>query len=134
MIKKLIGFSETLLENVEKYATENEKTFSDAVRSLIQMGLNNSNTDNVTEDSETPSRLDNTSNQVEELTRKVDKLTDDSGWFKADDTQSRLGNAELNIKTLSEMVEEMGKKLNVVVASSKFFKKHIDNRSIHLQD
>lgn len=130
MKKKLIGFSETLEERINKYAEENGTTFTEAVRSLILIGLDSVNTDNITEDND----ISNTSNQVEELSKQVEKLIEENAWFKADDTQSRLGNTELNVKTLSEMVEKMDKKINVVISSSKLFKKHIDNRSIHLQD
>jgi hypothetical protein len=134
MKKKLIGFSETLEGRIEEYAKAKETNFTDAVRELILLGLESLNTDNVQGEDETPSRLDYISNQVEETIEQVKKLTEESAWFRADDTQSRLGNAEIDIKSTLEKIETMEKKLNVVVASSKFFKKHIDNRGIHLQD
>lgn len=116
MAKKLIEFGETLEEQINKYAEEFELSFVGAVRQLIIQGLNNQN-------GYDPSKeID-----INKLYDQVQKLKENTGWFQADDTQSKLGNLELQI-------EEMKKKMNVVLKSSKLFKKHIDDRQIHLVD
>jgi len=111
--KKLIGFDNNLLEKIESFATENDMTFTNAVRTLIQKGLGIN-----------PNDLDKTDSEVlNELIDKVDKLS----WWTTDDNTSRLHNIEV-------AVEDMEKKINVLTAASKLFKKHLSDNDIHLQD
>lgn len=126
MIKKLIGFDETLIERIEKYANESNNTFTNAVRNLIDIGLyqveeeSSQNTIEPTEDE--PDGID-----LITLAKEVEKLKQQTEWFKADDTQSRLHNVEITIA-------EIEKKVNVITVASKLFKKHIEDREIHLVD
>lgn len=126
MIKKLIGFDETLIERIEKYANESNNTFTNAVRNLIDIGLyqveeeSSQNTIKPTEDE--PDGID-----LITLVKEVEKLKQQTEWFKADDTQSRLHNVEITMT-------ELEKKVNVITVASKLFKKHIEDREIHLVD
>ena len=112
MKKKLIGFSTTLQEHIEAFATEKNMNFSEAVRFLSEKGLGLHIT------SDTPTEEGDSIDLIT-VWKEVQKLQTDTGWFKADDTQSRLGNAELEIK-------ELKKKVLVLLAASKLFKKHIE--------
>lgn len=132
MVKKLIGFDEELEKNINEYTEKNQKTFTDAVRELITLGLNSFNVkDNQNND------IDSTvlKQEIEVIIERINKIEENTGWFKADDTQSRLGNIENSIKNIEEKINnEIEKKINVIIASSKLFKKHVDNRDIHLTD
>lgn len=121
MEKKLIGFSDELIERINAYAEKKKTNFTDAVRSLVELALDvqsSNDPDNV--DTETGDPLQE---QINSLKEQVEKLS----WWTSDDNTSRMGNLEVK-------VEEMEKKLNTIIAVSKQFKGHIKNREIHLQD
>jgi hypothetical protein len=119
--KKLIGFTDDILEKIEAYASENDISFSLAVRELVKKALNIIPTDE-------ENSIDNIlNNQVDELIKQVAELTKNYSYFQADDTQSKVGNLE--VKT-----DELEKKLNVLTKVSKLFKSHISNRELHVQD
>jgi hypothetical protein len=117
MEKKLIGFTDELIERINAYANSNNTNFTDAVRSLVELALN-SNLEEITNEAGEPFQA-----QLNELKEKVEKLS----WWTTDDNTSRLGNLEVEVK-------EMDKKLNIVVAISKKLKGHLNNTEIHLQD
>jgi hypothetical protein len=119
MKKKLIGFDEELVTTIDKYAEKTNKTFTEAVRQLILLGLNTLET---TEEEQEEQDID-----IIKKVKDLEKKIADMSWWDSDDIQSRLGNLELS-------VAEIEKKLNVVVGASKHFKGHLNNREIHLQD
>lgn len=121
MQKKLIGFNETLLGKVEEYSQKNEITFTEAVRQLIEIGLGEQ-TDVEQGEPDAP----DLASRVTDLEEKIKQFS----WWDADDMQSRLGNAELEIKK----IPDIEKKVNVLVGVSKKFKGHLNDREIHLQD
>lgn len=55
------------------------------------------------------------------------QLEKNFSYFHADETDSKVGNLELKVK-------EFEKELTVLKKVSKVFKKHYENRDIHLQD
>jgi tetrahydromethanopterin S-methyltransferase subunit G len=126
MQKKLIGFNETLLEKIEKYSQEKEITFTEAVRQLIELGLKAEEPIDVPDEVRSEGEMPDIETRIADLEKKII----DFSWWNADDFQSRLGNAELAIKEL----QEIEKKVNILVGVSKNFKGHIENREIHLQD
>lgn len=117
MEKKLIGFSDELIERINVYSEKKKTNFTDAVRSLVELALDNDLTE-ATNATDEPFQA-----QLNELKEQVEKLS----WWTSDDNTSRMGNLEVK-------VEEMEKKLNTIVAISKKLKGHIENREIHLQD
>lgn len=128
MKKKLIGFPQILLDRIDVYAEREKIDFTKAVRSLIEAGLNSTNTDNVEEVGE-PDGPD-----LITLAKEIEKLKENSGWFQADDTQHKLNNMGVELNELKTTVEEIEKRVNVAIASAKIFKGHISNRSLHMQD
>lgn len=120
LTKKLIGFDEDLLEKLQKYSKENNLSFTVAVRVLLEGALDQ---DNV-EEGEPDTADIATINQIE---KRLDKLEKDMSWWNADENESKVGN-------LKVQVDEMEKKLNMVVAIAKKLKGHMENREIHLQD
>ena len=123
MKKKLIGFGLALEDRINYYANQNDMDFTKAVRSLVEIGLNHEGVA-ITDDIEEETIINDVNLTV--LQQEVEQLKKDTGWFKADDSQSRIGNIELNIAQLE-------KKISVLISSSKLFKKHIDNDDIHLR-
>jgi len=117
MNNKLIGFTTELEEHVNLYAKDKKMNFSEAVRFLVEKGLGL----HISPDGESK---EGEGIDIVTLWKEVQKLQKETGWFKADDTQSRLGNAELKIK-------ELEKKINVLSSASKLFKKHIEDKEIH---
>jgi len=118
MEKKLIGFTDELVERINDFGAKKKiGSFTEAVRTLIEIALNNDLEDVTNEAGES------FQTQLNELKEKVEKLS----WWTTDDNTSRLGNLEVQ-------VNDMDKKLNTVVAISKKLKGHLDNREIHLQD
>jgi len=116
MQKKLIAFEDSLYELIEAYSEKYTiKTFTDAVRRLVEIGLKYKD--------EQESNVDDT---ITDLKNKIDKLS----WWTSDDNTSRLGNLEIEFKRL----EEMEKKINILTAAMKLFKEHLRNREIHLVD
>jgi hypothetical protein len=89
---------------------------------------------NFVEEGGLPTEMDRFDNDLRNLSEKVDELMENYKWFQADETQSKLGNAELKVKEISQEIEEIIKKINVLTSVSKLFKGHINNRDIHLQD
>jgi hypothetical protein len=116
MEKKLIAFEDNQIEAINEWAEQYKKTFTEAVRKLVDIGLNGG---------EEPIEPDSTDliNEVAALRKQVEDLS----WWTADDNTSNLHN--LGVK-----LEEMQKHINVLTAASKLFKGHIKNREIHLQD
>jgi len=121
MEKKLIGFTDKLLERINIYAEKKKTNFTDAVRILVELALDvqsSNDPDNVDTETGDPLR-----GQLNELKEQVEKLS----WWTSDDNTSRMGNLEVK-------VDEMENKLNIIVAISKKLKGHLNNREIHLQD
>jgi len=116
LTKKLIGFDDELLEKIQKYSEKNKVTFTEAVRELINLGLNG--LDSIADEGET---------DLSDITKRIDKLEKDMSWWNADDNESKVGNLQVQ-------VNEMEKKLNTIVAIAKKLKGHLENREIHLQD
>ncbi len=120
MEKKLISFTDEQFEGINNYAEKYKKTFTEAVRQLVDTGLKS-----VFE--EEPQSItivsDGMMEKLAELEEEVKKLS----WWTSDDNTSRLGNLETH-------VSEIQKSINVLTAAMKLFKGHIKDRSIHLQD
>jgi hypothetical protein len=125
MIKKLIGFTEELIAEIDKFsAAENQKSFTDSVRILIEKGLECHKSEFSDDDiSNMPEQNDDLIKKIEDLEKEVKRLS----WWTSDDNTHRM-------TVLEGTVAEIEKRLNVVVGVSKHFKGHLDNRSIHLQD
>jgi len=117
MKKKLIGFEDELIERIDAYAKRKKSNFTETVRALVEMALNN-DLEDVTNEAGEPFQV-----QLNELKEQVEKLS----WWTSDDNTSKVHNLEVK-------VEEMDKKLNTIVAISKKLKGHMENREIHLQD
>lgn len=129
MQKKLIGFNETLLERIEEYSKKSGKNFTDSIRKLVTLGLNSLDVPEVGEpDSETPNV------DISSLIERLEKLEKDMSWWNADENESKVGNLRLDHDNLRKEFDDAAKKLNIVVAVSKKFKGHLENREIHLQD
>lgn len=135
MIKKLIGFTEELIAEIDRFSEEeNQKSFTDSVRILIEKGLECHKAHLAMECDKVPNILsampddampkdDDFLKKIEDLEKEVKRLS----WWTSDDNTHRM-------TVLEEAVAEIEKRLNVVVGVSKHFKGHLDNRSIHLQD
>jgi hypothetical protein len=117
--KKLITFNDEQVEGINNYAEKYKKTFTAAVRILIDNALKQA----FDENQETAGVMPEDSERISKLEEMVQQLS----WWEADDGASRLGNVEVTIK-------EMQKSINVLTAASKLFKAHLKDRSIHLQD
>jgi sorbitol-specific phosphotransferase system component IIA len=118
--KKLISFTDEQLEGINNYAESYKKTFTEAVRLLLNLGLKQQ----FGEETETITFVsDGITEKLEELEGEIKKLS----WWTSDDNTSRLGNLETH-------VDEMQKSVTVLTAAMKLFKKHVKDRSIHLQD
>ena len=115
MEKKLISFTDEQLEKIKEHSDKYKKTFTESVRILIDIGLREA-----FDESDIP---DEVSERLKALEESVEKLS----WWTSDDNTSRLGNLEFQ-------VGEMQKSINVLTAAMKLFKKHVKDRSIHLQD
>lgn len=115
--KKLINFTDEQLDGINNYAEKYKKTFTEAVRLLIDASLKEASDESVTNVS------DSVAEKLSELEEEVKKLS----WWTCDDNTSRLGNLETH-------VSEMQKSINVLTAAMKLFKKHVKDREIHLQD
>lgn len=117
--KKLIAFTDEQLELIGEYSDKYKKTFTEAVRILIDNALKQefSNEESVTV------VYDGVAEKLEELEGEIKKLS----WWTCDDNTSRLGNMEVDL-------ENMQKQINVLTAAMKLFKGHLKDRSIHLQD
>lgn len=133
MKKKLINLSKDALEKVEIYSQKWELNYSETIRKIIQEFDNSEKVEIYSDDSEFVG-----------LIEKVNSLEKNYSYFQADETQSKVGNSELlinnlqkSIKELEEKIEkfsDLENKINVLTSISKLFKKHLDNREIHLQD
>ena len=133
MKKKLINLSKDALEKVEIYSQKWELNYSETIRKIIQEFDNSEKVEIYSDDSEFVG-----------LIEKVNSLEKNYSYFQADETQSKVGNSELlinnlqkSIKELEEKIEKLSdleNKINVLTSISKLFKKHLDNREIHLQD
>lgn len=135
MEKKLIAFTEDLLEKIGKFSQAHDISFTEAVRKLIELGL--------AQDTSAPESItfyDSLSKKIDELEKKfnlperimekmkfLEKEIEKLSWWTCDDNTSRLGNLEV-------AHEELLKQLTVLTAASKLFKGHLKDRSIHLQD
>jgi hypothetical protein len=118
MEKKLIAFSEEMIKDINDWSERYSKTFTEAVRKLVDIGLKSK--DSELDEYEVKSNI---VERVIALEKEVKQLS----WWTADDNTSNLHN-------LGVTQEEMQKHINVLTAASKLFKKHIANREIHLQD
>ena len=120
--KKLIAFDDRQIEKLEKYCDETKVSFTQAVNEATSKW-------NSKNDSQVELKLDfdRMMNEIGNLSDRINKIEEDKKFWNADETASQVGNLETQ-------VDEMGKKLNVVVAISKKLKGHLDNRGIHLQD
>lgn len=116
--KKLIGFDEDLMQEVEKYQGEIRESFTGAVRKLIEAGLNAVYASEDTSQESEPNTPDMAT--IDSIERRIAQLEKDFSWWTADDTQSKVSDLE--------------NKLNVLTKVSKYFKEHLNNREIHLQD
>ena len=129
MKKKLIGFTEELVAEIEAFSAEknHNKSFTDSVRTLIEFGLKYVDEKYIEkpqpETAEDSGDKEDLITHVKNLEREVKKLS----WWTSDDNTSRMGDLEVEVKDLT-------KKLNVIIAASKHFKGHLKDRSIHLQD
>lgn len=103
MQKKLIGFDEELITQIENYS--GDKTFTEAVRSLVMLGL-----------------------------KSITPPEQEQGDSNSPDMSSRVRNLEQEIIDLDKEIIDLDKKVNIVIAVSKNFKGHLNNREIHLQD
>ena len=115
MQKKLISFEDVLLERINEFSENYKKSFTEAVRVLIQLGLKTYYNEDES--------LDGLDIKVKAIEDKMKEMS----WWSADEGSSKLHNLEV-------AVAEIEKKINVLSAASKLFKAHISNRSIHLQD
>lgn len=130
LTKKLIGFDQELLEKIEKYSKKEDVTFTEAVRKLIEFGLNPVEVKTEDEpiiDKTTVDIIKKYIEKAQNSEERLDKLEKDMSWWNADDNESKVGNLQVQ-------VNEMEKKLNMVVAIAKKLKGHLENRDIHLQD
>jgi hypothetical protein len=134
LTKKLIGFDEDLLNKVQKYSEKKKITFTDGVRSLIEMGLASLDQDipeiNVpflNGNEGVPDMNEPKNTELSSLNEKLEKLKEEMSFWNADEAESKIGNLQVQ-------VNEMEKKLNTVVAIAKKLKGHTENREIHLQD
>ena len=116
--KKLIAFSDEQLELIEKFSDKYKKTFTEAVRVLIDNALKDAFGEDIATITD-----DSIAKKLAELEGEVKKLS----WWTCDDNTSRLGNMEIEL-------EKMQKQINILTAASKLFKGHVKDRSIHLQD
>lgn len=114
MTKKLIGFPDELVVQIEQYGESKGLSFTEAVRSLIILGL--------PQDQDQGDAPDFAS-RISQLEEKIDQMS----WWTGDDNMSRMHNAEVKL-------DELEKKVNTVVAIAKRLKQHIEDREIHLQD
>ncbi len=126
LMKKLIDFTDEQIDKITKYAEEKSMSFTQAVRVLVEIGL-----DPVTDINETPSPE---TTDISALTERIEKLEKDREWWNTDDIQSRVGNLETADKENVKVFEDLDKRINVLTKVSKLFKAHIKDRSIHLQD
>ena len=117
MEKKLISFTDEQLEKIKEHSDKYKKTFTESVRILIDNALKQM------DQPEVESIPDVVDDRLAALEEAVEKLS----WWTSDDNTSRLGNLETH-------VSEMQKSVNVLTAAMKLFKKHLSDRSIHLQD
>ncbi len=129
MKKKLIGFSDELIEQIEEYSSNKEITFTEAVRILVEKGMSPTTEDpQTTPEGGLPTEMDRVLNDLRNLTEQVIKLEENTKhWWNTDETESKIGNLEVTVK-------DMEKKINVLTKVSKLFKGHIKDREIHLQD
>ncbi len=129
MKKKLIGFSDELIEQIEEYSSNKEITFTEAVRILVEKGMSPTTEDpQTTPEGGLPTEMDRVLNDLRNLTDQVIKLEENTKhWWNTDETESKIGNLEVTVK-------DMEKKINVLTKVSKLFKSHIKDREIHLQD
>ena len=116
--ESFIGFSQ--LDNETITTTVEMETKTVPASGTLQVSLDH---DNV-EEGESDMADIATINQIE---KRLDKLEKDMSWWNADENESKVGN-------LKVQVDEMEKKLNMVVAIAKKLKGHMENREIHLQD
>lgn len=123
MKRKMVNFNEELFDLVESFATEHGLQFADAVNKLVLKGLKpeKENNENDKKDSV---NIDFVLNKIDGNSYEIEELKKNTGWFKADDTQSRLGNVEIDIKELSKKLVNL----------YKLFKKHINSKEIHLDE
>ena len=128
MKKVLIGFPTDLHEHIEAFAADKGTNFSETVRFLIKKGLGL----NISDDTAT----DETGDTIDLITiwKELQKLQKETGWYKADDTQSKLNNTQIDIKQLQEQFTDLEKKVNVITGAAKLFKAHISNRDVHMVD
>ena len=127
MIKKLIGFDESLLEKIEEFSKEENISFTEAVRKLVEIGLNRLNipTRPKAQDEKLPD-LDQdiaTDDEIKILFERMEKLEKGISWWNIEETDSKVSKLEYNLG-------ELDKKVNTLVEISKFFKSHINNRYI----
>lgn len=107
LIKKQIGFSQLLLDEIEVFATENELNFSDAVRLLIQNGLGLIPDEWIAKKPQ--------ENNINSIEARLERLEKENIWFKADETQSKISRLEFD-------TEELRKKISLLIG---LFKRHL---------
>ena len=123
MEKKLIAFTEEQMEGINNFSEKYKKTFTEAVRRLIDLGLKSKEDGEENEPETITFVSDDVTKKLAELEDEVAKLA----WWTSDDNTSRLGDLETH-------VSEMQKSITVLTAAMKLFKGHLKNREIHLQD
>lgn len=131
-MKKIINFSDEVLAKIKVYQDSftNNLNFSEAVRQLVVIGVDSITDAKQVWEAESDESNDDTEGifkQLNELAERVDSIEKNYSFFQADETQSKLGNLELEVK-------DSVKKINLLTKVSKLFKSHISNRDIHLQD
>jgi predicted RNA binding protein with dsRBD fold (UPF0201 family) len=119
MPKKLINFEDSQIEAIDQWATQYKKSFSEAVRLLVEYGIEA----HVFSETKTETETDDIKIRINKIEEQVEKLS----WWTSDDNTSRMGNIELKL-------EELEKHINILTKISKLFKAHIATNDIHLQD
>ena len=116
---KNIGFTDEVIEIVERYQEKWGGTnFTRTVLKIIKKYDQQRSTPDFNAD---------------EFNERLLEMEKNYSYFMADETQSQVGNIEFKLKEYAEQFEEIEKKLKVLIASSKLFKAHLNDREIHMK-